>query len=51
MGRRGMGVELKESYYKQAVANCREAAGDAVIPDLDGEIPEEEGTTEQPSLF
>ena len=23
MGRRGLGIELKESYYNQAVANCR----------------------------
>lgn len=51
MGRRGMGIELKESYYKQAVANCREAAGEAIIPDLDGEIPEDETNNEQTSLF
>jgi len=51
MDRRGMGIELKESYYKQAVANCREAAGEAIIPDLDGEIPEDETNNEQTSLF
>ena len=50
MDRRGMGIELKESYYKQAVANCREAAGEAIIPDLDGEIPEDETNNEQTSL-
>jgi DNA modification methylase len=26
MGRRFIGAELKESYYKQAIANLREAA-------------------------
>jgi len=51
MDRRGMGIELKESYYKQAVANCREAAGEAIIPDLDGEIPEDESNNGQISLF
>jgi hypothetical protein len=51
MDRRGMGIELKESYYKQAVANCREAAGEVIIPDLDGEIPEDETNNEQTSLF
>jgi hypothetical protein len=25
MGRRGIGIELKDSYYKQAVANCKQA--------------------------
>ena len=45
------GIELKESYYKQAVANCREAAGEAIIPDLDGEIPEEKIDDKQVSLF
>jgi hypothetical protein len=37
MGRKGVGVELKESYYRQAVANVREAASGAansVIPDM-----------------
>lgn len=28
MGRRGLGVELKESYYRTAVENCEEAAPD-----------------------
>ena len=37
MGRRGLGVELKESYYKQAVKNCNEALGMPVLHDLDGE--------------
>ena len=50
MDRRGMGIELKESYYKQAGANCREAAGEAIIPDLDGAIPEHETNSEQTSL-
>ena len=26
MGRRGIGIELKESYYKQAIRYCQEAA-------------------------
>lgn len=51
MGRRGMGVELKESYYKQAVANCHEASGEPIIPDLDGEVEEETTADEQQSLF
>ena len=25
MGRRGIGIELKESYYNQAVVNCENA--------------------------
>ena len=25
MGRFGIGIELKDSYFKQAVANCKEA--------------------------
>lgn len=25
MGRRGVGIELKESYYKQSVSNCKNA--------------------------
>lgn len=37
MGRRGLGVELKESYYKQAVKNCNEALDMPVLHDLDGE--------------
>lgn len=37
MGRRGLGVELKESYYEQAVKNCNEALSMPVLHDLDGE--------------
>lgn len=37
MGRRGLGVELKESYYNQAVKNCNEALNMSVLHDLDGE--------------
>lgn len=37
MGRRGLGVELKESYYEQAVKNCNEALGMPILHDLDGE--------------
>lgn len=38
MGRRGLGVELKESYYEQAVKNCNEALNMPVLHDLDGEM-------------
>lgn len=37
MGRRGLGIELKESYYNQAVKNCNEALNMPVLHDLDGE--------------
>ena len=37
MGRRGLGVELKESYYEQAVKNCNEALDMPVLHDLDRE--------------
>lgn len=37
MGRRGLGIELKESYYEQVVKNCNEALGMPVLRDLDGE--------------
>lgn len=37
MGRRGLGVELKGSYYEQAVKNCNEALDMPVLHDLDGE--------------
>lgn len=37
MGRRGLGVELKGSYYEQAVKNCNEALNMSVLHDLDGE--------------
>lgn len=42
MGRRGLGIELKESYYKQAVLNCANAEQELVIKDLDEEteLPE-----------
>lgn len=38
MGRRGLGVELKGSYYEQAVKNCNEALSMPVLHDLDGEM-------------
>lgn len=38
MGRRGLGVELKGSYYEQAVKNCNEALDMPVLHDLDGEM-------------
>jgi DNA modification methylase len=44
-GRRFVGTELKESYYKQAVANCRAAVEKAHEPtlfDMTYEKPEEE---------
>jgi hypothetical protein len=31
MGRRGIGIELKESYYKQAVLNCENAANNTQL--------------------
>lgn len=34
MDRRGVGVELKDSYYKQAVLNCQNAEFEGLIPDL-----------------
>ena len=37
MGRRGLGIELKQSYYEQAVKNCNEALNMSVLHDLDGE--------------
>lgn len=37
MGRRGLGIELKQSYYEQAVKNCNEALKMSVLHDLDGE--------------
>lgn len=48
MGRRGLGVELKQSYYKQAVNNCYDALQEERIPDLDGEITEEEKIAAMP---
>lgn len=38
MGRCGLGVELKGSYYEQAVKNCNEALNMSVLHDLDGEM-------------
>ena len=38
MGRRAVGVELKESYYKQAVANCTASIQMDILPDLYDEI-------------
>lgn len=34
MGRRGLGIELKESYYNQAVANCKGVEGMAKMKKL-----------------
>lgn len=52
MGRRGLGVELKESYYKQAVANCHMACVEEHIPDLDGEMDGiQENDHDELSLF
>lgn len=51
MGRRGLGVELKESYYKQAVANCIDACHEMRIPDLDGEMPDSAEDNDEPTLF
>lgn len=34
-GRRAIGCELKPSYYKQAVANCKAALDEPVLQDLD----------------
>ena len=41
MNRRTVGVELKESYYKQAVANCTGAIQMEMLIDLHDEIDEE----------
>lgn len=40
MDRRAIGIELKESYYNQAVANCEVALTEPIIDDLDGEKDE-----------
>lgn len=37
LNRRGLGIELKESYYKQAVLNCSAAVVDSLLFDDDGE--------------
>jgi hypothetical protein len=34
MGRRGIGFELKDSYYQQAVLNCKRAESDARAPQV-----------------
>jgi len=42
MGRRGLGIELKESYYQQAILNCQNAESEPKIQDLqECEIEEE----------
>lgn len=51
MGRRGIGIELKESYYNQAVENCKVAETEPRIPDLETfheteEVPDNVGTVE-----
>ena len=40
-GRRAVGVELKPSYYEQAVRNCKEAAVDEQVS-LFEEVPNEQ---------
>ncbi|MCK9577469.1 MAG: site-specific DNA-methyltransferase, partial [Clostridia bacterium] len=34
MGRKGVGIELKSSYYKQAVLNCKQAECECEQPTL-----------------
>lgn len=43
MNRRTIGIELKESYYKQAVANCTGAIQMEMLTDLYDEIEEGQG--------
>ena len=43
MGRKAVGVELKDSYYRQAVANVQEAARETETPSLLDFLNEEEG--------
>lgn len=38
MGRRGLGCELKESYYEQAKANLEIAATEAIMPHIVGQM-------------
>jgi DNA modification methylase len=38
MDRRGIGVELKESYYQQAVENCKAAEKETIISDLEDDF-------------
>lgn len=51
MNRRGLGVELKESYYKQAVSNCESALTEPKIKDLDGEKENNEQLDNQLNLL
>ena len=51
MNRRGLGVELKESYYKQAVNNCEVALTEPKIKDLDGEKENNDQLDNQLSLL
>lgn len=51
MDRRGLGVELKESYYKQAVSNCESALTEPKIKDLDGEKENNDQLDNQLSLL
>ena len=37
MYRRALGIELKDTYYEQAVNNCEVALNEPIIDDLDGE--------------
>ena len=37
MDRRALGIELKDTYYEQAVNNCEVALNEPIIDDLDGE--------------
>lgn len=42
MDRRGLGIELKDTYYEQAVNNCEVALTEPIIDDLDGEKESDE---------
>jgi hypothetical protein len=42
LGRRGIGIELKESYYKQAIKNMEIAVEDTRSPDQPQLFSEEE---------
>ena len=41
MDRRAIGIELKDTYYEQAVANCEIALTESIIDDLEGELKDE----------
>lgn len=43
MGRRGIGIELKESYYRQAVENCKQVEFDKAQPTLFDLVDTKEG--------